>query len=98
VVKFRPRTDSRRNGNSADQHGSINATPNLDLRRYEQDSGPDDYRHRMIVNAAGLVVAILLVVGGVWIANTMAEQRKNQDCVLSGRRACAPIATPIEPR
>jgi hypothetical protein len=28
---------------------------------------------------------------GLWIANTMASMRKNQDCVLSGRSGCTPV-------
>jgi hypothetical protein len=57
-------------------------------------SEPDDYRQRMINNGLGLLACILLVVGGIWIANTMAEMRRNQDCVLSGRRNCTPIPAP----
>jgi hypothetical protein len=55
---------------------------------------PDDYRQRMINNGLGLVACILLVLMGIWIANTMAEMRRNQDCVLSGRRNCTPIPAP----
>jgi hypothetical protein len=62
-----------------------------DLSQYEQGDEPDDYRHRMLMNAAALVVVALLVGAGLWIANTMAAMRKNQDCVLSGRRGCTPV-------
>ena len=54
----------------------------------------DDYRHRMKMNLLALVVTILLVVSGVWIAETIAEMRKIQDCFLAGGRNCAPIAVP----
>jgi len=57
-------------------------------------SEPDDYRQRMINNGLGLLACVLLVAGGIWIATTMAEVRRNQDCVLSGRRNCAPIPAP----
>jgi len=41
----------------------------------------------------------VLVGIGVWIATTMAEIRKNQDCVLSGRRDCAKaITSPADPK
>jgi hypothetical protein len=63
------------------------------LEKYAR-SEPDDYRQRMINNGLGLLACILLVAGGIWIANTMAEMRRNQDCVLSGRRNCAPIPAP----
>jgi hypothetical protein len=51
---------------------------------------PDDYRQRMINNGLALLACILLVTAGIWIANTMAEMRRNQDCALSGRRDCTP--------
>ena len=55
---------------------------------------PDDYRQRMINNGLALLACIILVAIGVWIASTMAEMRRNQDCVLSGRRNCAQIPAP----
>jgi hypothetical protein len=45
----------------------------------------------MLMNAAAFVVVALLIGVGLWIANTMAAMRKNQDCVLSGRRGCTPV-------
>jgi len=65
-----------------------------DLDRYPQADEPDDYRHRMMTNVAGVAVVALLIVIGIWIADTMASMRKNQDCVLSGRRGCAPMEQP----
>ena len=62
-----------------------------DLSKFEQNSEPDDYRHRMLMNAAGLAAVGLLIAIGLWLATSIAELRKNQDCVLSGRRNCAPI-------
>ena len=62
-----------------------------DLSQYERDSEPDDYRHRMWMNVAALIVVAILIGAGLWIANTMAAMRKNQDCVLSGRRGCTPV-------
>ena len=47
--------------------------------------GEDDYRHRMTMNVLGLVVTTILVVVGVWLAVSIAEMRKNQDCCLQGR-------------
>ena len=48
----------------------------------------------MIVNVAAFVIAVLLILAGVWLATTMAQMRKNQDCVLSGRRGCTPVEAP----
>jgi hypothetical protein len=88
------------------QRGSLFARPLPppapvdDLKKYEAapESEPDDYRHRMIMNGLGLLVTIFLVVAGVWIADVMAKMRKDQDCVLSGRRGCTPVDVPLQPR
>jgi hypothetical protein len=64
------------------------------LAQYERDAEPDDYRHRMLMNGAALLVIAALVGAGLWLATTMAEMRKNQDCVLSGRRGCTPVDIP----
>jgi hypothetical protein len=61
------------------------------LARYEGGDADDDYRHRMLVNLAALIFTIMLAVAGGWLAIKIAEMRKNQDCVLSGRRNCSPI-------
>jgi hypothetical protein len=63
------------------------------IGKYERP-GPDhdDYRHRMTVNAFAFVVLLLLVVAGVWLAIKIAELRRDQDCVLAGRRNCAQIS------
>lgn len=45
----------------------------------------------MMVNLAALGFTVLLAVVGVWLVIQLADLRKNQDCVLSGRRNCAPI-------
>lgn len=74
-------------------------SPVSDLSAYaDTPAEPDDYRHRMKVNAAALVVVVVLVSAGLWIADTMAQLRKDQECVLSGRRACAPVAVVPGPR
>jgi hypothetical protein len=62
-----------------------------DLARYEREEEEDDYRHRMKMNVLGLLVAILLVISGTWIADTMAEVRRIQECFLAGGRNCVPI-------
>jgi hypothetical protein len=68
--------------------------PIEDLTKYERSEEVDDYRHRMITNAIAFAFVILLVIAGIWIANKMAEIRKNQDCVLTGRRGCTPVDVP----
>jgi hypothetical protein len=62
-----------------------------DLAKYERSESTDDYRHRMVVNVVAFVFVIGLIAAGLWLADTMAAMRKNQDCVLSGRRGCTPV-------
>ncbi|MCW5689606.1 MAG: hypothetical protein KIT76_13750 [Pseudolabrys sp.] len=69
-----------------------------DLAKYSRDETPDDYRQRMIVNAAALAFVALLGAAGLWLADTMASMRKNQDCVLTGRRGCSPVDVPVRSR
>jgi hypothetical protein len=66
-------------------------SPVGDLRKYEGEGTEDNYRHRMLVNLAALLATILLALAGAWLAVQMADLRKKQDCVLSGRRNCMPI-------
>jgi len=67
------------------------SAPVEDLAKYERDESSDDYRHRMIVNITVFVFVVGLIGAGIWLADTMAAMRKNQDCVLSGRRGCTPV-------
>jgi hypothetical protein len=73
-------------------------SPVQDLEKFERPEGEDDYRHRMIMNIMAAAATILLIAGGIWIANTMALMRKNQDCVLSGKRNCNPPVEVPAPR
>lgn len=66
--------------------------PVADLAKYAQScEAPEDYRHRMIVNAAAFAFVLALIGAAVWLADTMAEMRRGQDCVLSGRHGCTPV-------
>jgi hypothetical protein len=73
-------------------------SPVENLEKYEHTEAEDDYRHRMIMNGLGLLVTILLIAGGIWIANGLAQLRNNQDCMMSGRRDCSPINVLVGPR
>lgn len=71
--------------------------PLSDLSRYEQPQDDHvDYRRRTIMNVIALAVVALLVGAGVWIADTITDLQRDQDCVLQGRGNCAPIEAPGE--
>lgn len=88
MLPFRQRDKTRADGHPQTPH------PVEGLEKYAGSEQPDDYRQRMINNGLALAACLLLVAIGIWIASTMAEMRKKQDCVLSGRRDCATIAVP----
>jgi len=96
VLQFRPRSALNSHAghrpNPAVRAEAPTPSPVRDLAKYEAaDDGEDNYRHRMMVNLAALAVTICLGLAGVWLALQIAELRRNQDCVLSGRRNCMPI-------
>lgn len=90
VVKFRPRTSAQLPGRSQQEvrHQA------RDLSGYEGDTEePDDFRHRMLANLAAFAFTVALTAIGIWLALSIAELRKTQDCVLMGRRDCAQISS-----
>ncbi len=86
-VESAPKTSSRANERAQDE-----------LAQYARDGEPDDFRHRMIVNAAAFVFVLALVAAGVWLADTITTMRKTQDCLLAGKRGCAPVEAPVTDR
>ena len=110
ILKFRPREAPKSAPNAGASRQS--AFQNLarhstqaesssvrDLSQFSsRDTEPDDYSHRMRMNAMVAVVLVVLAGCGMWIVDTMASVRKNQDCVLSGRRNCMVISAPAADR
>ena len=93
VVPFRPRGAgaSRGGWRWRPRPSEPPTTPVEGLAKYEGGAENDNYRHRMLVNLAAVLSTDALAAAGVWLALPIAELRKNQDCVLSGRRNCTPI-------
>jgi hypothetical protein len=86
-----PRVVSIRGGRVGARAPATIPPPVDDLAKFERGEGADDYRHRMTVNIIAFLFVIALIGAGLWLADTMAQMRKNQDCVLSGRRGCTPV-------
>ena len=98
VLQFRPRTlpqpPGRRPFGNPVRKEDASSEPN-DLSRYElAREEPDDFRHRMLANLAAFAFTVALTAIGIWLAMSIADLRKTQDCVLMGRRDCARISTP----
>lgn len=67
-----------------------------DFAQFEQEQDePIDYRRRMIMNLIALAILASLVGLGVWIADTISDLQRDQDCLMQGRSNCAPIELPI---
>jgi hypothetical protein len=62
-------------------------------RRLPRDQS-DDFRHRMLANAAAMAFTIALIAVGLWLAKNIADLRNIQDCAQMGLRGCAHISTP----
>jgi hypothetical protein len=101
VVPFRPRSALQRRA-VADAgpppvplHRRAEAHPDiLDLSRYERPrEAPDDFHHRILANIAAIAFTVALTAIGIWLAMSIADLRKTQDCVLTGRRDCARLIT-----
>jgi len=86
-----PRVVNFRRGRTGTRNPLKTPLPHDDLAKFEEGPDVDDYRHRMIVNLVAFIFVITLIGAGYWLADTMAKMRKNEDCVLSGRRGCTPV-------
>ena len=93
VLKFRPRTSAQPPGKREEPHRATRpASVANDLSRYEKPrEEPDDFRQRMLANIAAFAFTVALTAIGIWLAMSIADLRKTQDCVLMGRRDCAKI-------
>jgi hypothetical protein len=94
VLQFRPRSalHSPRLHNApaavGPRHHEDPPEP-LDLSRYERPRPrPDDFRQRMLANIAAFAFTVALTAVGIWLAMSISDLRKTQDCVLMGRHDC----------
>jgi hypothetical protein len=94
VLKFRPRSSAQPPGrrDQQTQPGHVQSAAS-DLSRYERPRDePDDFRQRMLANIAAFAFTVALTAIGIWLAMSIADLRKTQDCVLMGRSDCARIS------
>jgi hypothetical protein len=70
-----------------------------DFAQFEQDQDEIvDYRQRALMNVIALTVVAFLVSAGVWLADTIADMERDQDCIMQGRVNCEPIELPVPPQ
>ena len=72
--------------------GDVNEPRNDGPR--DQDPGPDSRRPAVI----GLIVVLVLVVAGYFLMMALRQNANLEDCLMSGRRDCAPIEVPAAGR
>ena len=58
------------------------------------DGEPDSRRPALI----GLAVVLVLVIAGYFLVTALRDNSKLEDCLMSGRRNCAPIEVPASNR
>jgi hypothetical protein len=97
VLQFRPRSALHAQAclsNAASQPRRPETTPEpLDLSRYEQPrEEEDDFRQRMLANIAAFAFTVALTAVAIWLAMSIADLRRTQDCVLMGRHDCIHIS------
>jgi hypothetical protein len=51
----------------------------------QQQQEPDDNRRGAV---AGLIIAVVLLAVGIWLARDLTAASKMQDCLMSGRTNC----------
>src|SRR5215472_532020 len=97
VLQFRPRQRAAEPSLAQFPAGPDDDSLLDDLSRYEQDreDEPVNYARRMLMNVIAIAVVTILIGVGVWLADTIAQMERDQDCVLQGRHNCAPIEVPV---
>jgi hypothetical protein len=89
------------NGRNLQQFGADSGKRFLAVSRrtwHDRDMDPETKRdpqrereednRRFTTSLAGLAVALLLIVIGLWLADELSAQSKLEDCVLQGRHDC----------
>jgi len=61
----------------------------------ERGTGNDSDAARQTGALMGFVVILLLAIAGVVLVRELGEKAKLEDCLMAGRRNCAPIELPL---
>ena len=61
------------------------------------DVGDRDDAARRTAALMGFIVILVLAIAGVVLVRELAKNAKLEDCLMAGRRNCAPIEVPVRP-
>jgi len=60
-------------------------------------AGSEDDEARQTAALMGFIVILLLAIAGVVLVRELRQNAALEDCLMSGRRNCAPIEVPLRP-
>ena len=69
--------------------------PRNDRPEPRDDTHEPDSRRPAVI---GLLVVLVLIVAGYFLMTALRQNASLEDCLMSGRKNCAPIETPAQPR
>lgn len=84
IIPFRPRPAEQ---SPHPQPAGVDASPN-------EGTEAEEFKHRTLVNVAAFVFLAGLIGAGIWLAASISDLRRTQDCVLANRPNCAQIDVP----
>ncbi len=64
------------------------------MQGHEEDQEPESRRGALI----GLLIVVALAIAAYYLFTALRQNGELQDCVMSGRKNCAPIDIPAPPR
>jgi hypothetical protein len=63
----------------------------------ERGVGDEDDAARRTAALMGFIVILVLAIAGVVLVRELAKNASLEDCLMAGRRNCAPIEVPLRP-
>ncbi|HLY46275.1 MAG TPA: hypothetical protein VKQ73_11900 [Stellaceae bacterium] len=63
-----------------------------------RDAGDTEGEERRTAALMGLIVILVLAIAGVILVRELGKKASLEDCLMSGRRNCAPIEMPSRQR
>ena len=63
----------------------------------ERGAGKKDDGARRTAALMGFIVILVLAIAGVVLVRELGKKSKLEDCLMAGRRNCAPIEAPVRP-